>query len=302
MTELELDHLRREKWRLEGEPVRTIEEARAFVDSVGFCLMYPTQPMPVLPTFIGACTGMDKNLPSRKQSFAHPRAREAEALLIRLIGNKFVFESQLQGDTLLLSPAVFPYFYALASDRKPRDPIQSRARGKGSPLSEHLFRELEEHGPLNRVQLQEALGGALSESALDRALQELWTALKITRTEHDPKTGDSWDVYYRWAPDAVNEGVRMSDAEALSALISKYLDCVVAATQQEIEGFLEAITSRARVAEVVRALLAAREFVYTPSETRTLITVAHSGGSAELARPQSGRNASSFVPRRRRNG
>lgn len=301
MTELELDHLRREKWRLDGEPIRTLEEARAFVDSIGFCLMYPTRPMPVLPTFVGACIGNDKNLPGRKQTFADPRAQEAEGFLNRMISTKSLFEAQINSNTVLLSPSLFPYFYALASDRKPRQPIQSRDRSKGSLLSEHAFRELEKAGPLNRRQLQERLGGALSEAGLDRALHELWAALKITRTGHDPKTGETWDLYYRWAPDLVNEGVRTSDAEALSALISKYLDCVIAATQDEVVGFFAAITSRARVAEVLRALLAAREFVYTPSETRTLITVAHAGTKAELPRPKS-ESGSSFMPRRRRNG
>ena len=36
MTDLELEQLRQEKWRLNGKPVRTIEDARAFIESVGF--------------------------------------------------------------------------------------------------------------------------------------------------------------------------------------------------------------------------------------------------------------------------
>ena len=274
MTELELQHLRREKWHLEGEPVRTLEQARDFVDSVGLSLVYPVRPALVVPTLMGAWVGSDKNLPTRQKAFSNPHAQEVEALASRLVQSKSVYEAQLQDETLLLSPSVFPFFYALASDRKPKQPIRSRTRGKASPLTEHLFCKLEERGPLSRHQLQEQLGGALSEAALDRALHELRTALKITRTGNDSKAGDTWDVYYRWAPDAVNEGVRLSDAEALSALISKYLDSVVAATQEEIETVFSAVTSRTRVAEVTRALLAAREFEYTPSESRTLITVA----------------------------
>jgi hypothetical protein len=34
MTDQELQQLRREKWRLDGKPVRTIEQARAFVEAV----------------------------------------------------------------------------------------------------------------------------------------------------------------------------------------------------------------------------------------------------------------------------
>jgi hypothetical protein len=299
MTELELRHLRREKWRLEGDPIRTIEEAHEFVDSVGMCLTYPTRPMPLLPTFIGAIAGSDQKLPTRKTSLNDPRGTQTEELLARLAREKSVYEAQLQGETLVLSAQVFPYFYALASDRKPKQPIVSRAHAKGSPLSEHLFRKLEEQGPLSRAQLQQQLGGALSEAALDRALQELWTALKVTRVDHNLKAEDRWDVYYRWAPEAVNEGVRLSDAEALSALISKYLDCVVAATQDEIETFFSAITSRTRVAEVVRSLLSAREFTYTPSETRTLITVAHSIAPAESPRAQVDGRRATLAPRRR---
>ena len=181
MTELELRHLRREKWRLEGEPIRTLEEAREFLDSVGMCLTYPGRQMPLLPTFIAAIAGSDQKLPPRKNAFADPRGIRAEELLARLVREKSGYEAQLYGETLLLSAQVFPYFYALASDRKPKQPIVSAGRSKGSPLSEHLFRELEAHGPLSRVQLQEQLGGALSEVALDRTLQQLRAALKVTR-------------------------------------------------------------------------------------------------------------------------
>ena len=300
MTELELRHLRREKWRLEGEPIRTIEEAREFVDSVGMCLVYPLRPMPLLPTLIGAIAGTDQKLPTQKTAVNDPRGIQTEELLARLLREKSVHEARLYADSLLLSAQLFPYFYALVSDRKPKQPIVSRAPGKGSPLSEHLFRKLEEKGPLSRAQLQEQLGGALSEAALDRALQELWIALKVTRVDHSMEAKDRWDVYYRWAPEAVNEGVRLSDAEALSALISKYLDCVVAATPDDIETFFSAITSRTRVAEVVRSLLSAREFTYTPSETRTLITVAHSTARTESPGAELERRGA--IAPRRRNG
>jgi len=300
MTELELQHLRRDKWRLDGEPIRTLDEAHEFVDSVGMCLVYPTR-QTLLPTLVGATLGNDQNLPVRKIAFDDPRAKRVEEIVPKLVRNKFALEAQLHGDSLLLSPSVFPYFYALASDRKPKQSIRSRVRGEASPLTEHVFAKLDADGPLSRAQLQTQLGGALSEAALDRALHELSAALKITRVDHDPAAGDTWNVYYRWAPEAVNEGVQISDAEALSALISKYLDCTVAATQEEIEAFFSGFTSRSRVAEVVKALLAAREFSYTPSESRTLITVANSNVRSE-ALPVGREQRGSRLLSRRRNG
>lgn len=298
MNDLELQHLRREKWRLEGEPLRTLEEAREFVDSVGMCLMYPVRPMPLLPTFAGAAIGSDQRLPSRKASASDPRMEEAEALALRLTRNKFAFMALLYNETLLISPLLFPYFYALIGDRKPKQPLRSRERGKASPLAEHTFRKLEERGPLHRTQLQDQLGGELSPSAVDRVLHELWKALKILPIDYSAHSGNKWDVLYRWAPEAVAEGVRASDAEALSALISKYLDGVVAATPEEAEEFFSAITARSRVRQVLNALLAAREFNYSPGEGKTLIAVSHAGGAAET-RPQIERSPQF---RRRRNG
>jgi len=301
MTELELRHLRREKWRIEGEPIRTLEESREFVDSVGMCLLYPDPAYPaiLLPTFIAASMGTEDGLPTRKASLSDSRVKYAEDLVVRLVRDKSAFEAQLPGGMLLLSPEVFPYFYALASDRQPKQPIRSRERGKASPLTEHVFRKLEERGAMSERQLREELGGALSQVGLDRALAELRSALKIVQTERDGKAGEVWDLYYRWAPEAINQGVRISDAEALSALISKYLDAVVAATQEEIENFFSSFSSRARVTEVVRALLAAREFTYTPSETRTLITVAHTRETSVSERPRQDHGARKPEPGRR---
>jgi hypothetical protein len=303
MIDLELEHLRREKWRLEGEPVRTLEQAREFVDSVGVCLMYAPRPTPVIPTFIAATMGSDLRPPTRKAALSDPRAAIAEELLLRLIRNRFAYAVPFYGETLIVSPQLFPYYYALASDRKPKQPLRSRAREKVSPLSSHVFQKLEEKGPMARVTLQEELGGALSLSALDRSLHELWAGLKIAEIDRDVDAGEMWDVFYRWAPDAVAEGVRTSDAEALSALISKYLDAVVAATPEDVENFFSAFASRARVREVINALLAAREFAYSPGENRTLITVAHRSSRAEMPPESDGtRNPGLPIVRRRRNG
>src|SRR5690349_12889061 len=120
MTELELQHLRRERWRLEGDPLRTFDEARSFVESVGMCLMYPIRPMPVLPTFIGASAGSDSRLPARNSAFSDPRSKNAEELALRMIRQKAVFAAQFSGEMLLVSAEIFPYFYALASDRQPK--------------------------------------------------------------------------------------------------------------------------------------------------------------------------------------
>src|SRR6185312_15579451 len=107
MTELELQHLRRERWRLEGDPLRTFDEARGFVESVGMCLMYPIRSMPVLPTLMGASAGTDANLPARNAAFSDPRSKHAEELAMRMIRQKAAFAAQFAGEMLLVSVEVF---------------------------------------------------------------------------------------------------------------------------------------------------------------------------------------------------
>src|ERR1035437_5698486 len=198
MHEQQLQELRREKWRLNGRPIRTLEEAREFIDSVGFCLLYPQRPAVLAPTFVGAYAGSDEHLPARQMAFADPSACQAKDLMGRL-------------------------------------------------LREH--------------------------AALDRASDELWAKLRITRVDYTQEKGVFWDVLFRWSPEAVKEGMHVSVAEALTALVSKYLDCVLAAQQEEVEHFFSNLIGRARVREAISALQTARELSFVHVAGRVLLQV-----------------------------
>lgn len=131
MTELELQELRRSKWHLDGHPVHTLSDARAFLESVGFCLMYPQRPPLLAPTFVGAWVGSDDRLPSWQQVFADPRAQEAADLMVRMLRERAAYEANLFGENnpFLIAGSVFPYFYALAGNViRSRLPRPARAR------------------------------------------------------------------------------------------------------------------------------------------------------------------------------
>ena len=276
MTEQELIELRRERWRLNGNPIRTLEEAREFIDEVGFCLMYPIRPPKLGPTFFGATVGSDTDLPLQQQAFRDPRASTATELMIRLLRNQFAFESNTFGETpFLFSVSVFPFFYATVTDYHPKQPPKKRGHEKAPPLLIDTFKLLQQHGPMNKQQLRTELGGDLSEAGIDHALHDLWSALKITRVDYSPQTGSLWDVLYRWAPKMVDEGTHISVGEALSALLSRYVDAVIAADQSDIEEFFSVIAPRSRVRETVNALLSAREFRPVSVAGRMLIGSAH---------------------------
>ncbi len=244
MTSDELIQLRREKWHVNGAPVRTLDDARSFIESVGFCLTYPSQTPTPLPTFLGAWHGSDEQLPQQR-AFLDPRARDATDLMVRLLRDKSTYEANLgdENNALLLSASLFPYFYTLVGDRNPKQAPQPGPRSPYSELACDTYKIIHRKGPISKLTLL------------------------------DERDGASWDVLYRWAPDAVSEGVNCSVNSALSALLSKYLDCVVAADQQELESFFGNFVPRSKVREAVNALLAARELNFVHVGSRSLIEV-----------------------------
>lgn len=275
MTDLELKQLRRKKWRVDGRPVRTLDDAREFIESVGFCLLYPLKTPLLVPTFVGAWAGSDDRLPTWQQAFADPRAREALDLMVRLLRERAAYEANLfeENNAFLVGNSIFPYLYALVGERNPKQPPKPGPRSEYSQLACDAYEIIRSGGPISKQKLQEQLGGSISLAALDHALSQLWSKLRITRVDYKADEGGVWDVLYRWSPDAVREGIGLSVAEALSALISKYLDCVVAADPQEVESFFGNLVPRSRVHDAVKALLAAREFNFVHVGNRSLIQI-----------------------------
>lgn len=273
MTDIELHQLRRAKWRTDGaRPMRTLEDAKEFLSEVGLCLMYPAKPAQMAATFIGAYLGSDANLPTWQSAPADPRTEGASELMVRLLRSKAAFEANSFGETgFLISADAFPFFYALVGDRNPKGDPHKLPGGKWTPLALDLFALIQKQGPLTKEQMREGLGGGTSEVALDRTLHDLWSELKITRVDYKTGEGAYWDALYRWAPEAVKEGVQLSVLEALTALISKYVEGVIAAEEGEIVEFFSHFAARAKTVDAIQALQAAREFDIVSSGKRPLI-------------------------------
>jgi hypothetical protein len=261
----ELKQQRASKWRTDGaHPVRTLEDAHAFIDAVGFCLIYPTRPAVVAPTFIGAVLGTETDLPIASKAAIDPRTQLATELVLRLLNDKHAFEVPFgESGSLLVSAAEFPYFYALLGERNPKNVPGLGVHGEKT-LAAHTFKLLAK-SPMSEQEMLVAHSKGISEAALARALHELWSKLRIARIELlKHKQSPTWDVLYRIAPQPVGRGAHISQAEALSALISKYLETVIAAEPHAIEEFFGYITSRSKVSEIIKALTAAREFESRP--------------------------------------
>jgi hypothetical protein len=214
-------------------------------------------------------------LPDWQHAFADPRAQEATELMVRLLRDRAAYEANRfdENNAFLIAPSIFPYFYALVGERNPKLAPKPKPHSEYSQLACDAFELIQRDGPISKQKMRDELGGSVSFTALDHALGELWSRLRITRVDYNPDEGAFWDVLFRWSPDAVREGINLSVGESLSALISKYLDCVVAADQQELESFFGNFVPRSRVKEAVNALLAARELSFIRVGNRSLIQV-----------------------------
>src|SRR5579872_6245021 len=109
MTDLELQQQRLSKWRLDSKPIRTIEEARAFVEDVGLCFMFPQRPALLVPTFVGAFVGSEDRLPEWQHAFKDPRAAQATEMMVRLLREKAAFEANVfqENNGFLIAASVF---------------------------------------------------------------------------------------------------------------------------------------------------------------------------------------------------
>jgi Winged helix DNA-binding domain len=286
MTEQELLQLRTEKWRLNGNPIRRIEDARAFIEDVGFSLMYPLRRPLLVPTFIGAFVGSEDRLPTWQLAFSDPRSSEATGLMVRLLRERAAYEANPfdENNAFLLAASVFPYFYALVGERNPKQPPKAGTRSPYSQLACDAFAAIHREGPISKQKLLERLGGGVSAPALDKALAELWSKLRITRVDYDRSQGSFWDVLYRWAPDAVRQGVELSMVEALSGLLSKYLDCVIAVEQTELESFFGNFVPRSKVRDAIHALLAARELSFVHVGGKSMLQITPTKTTAQVTR------------------
>ncbi|HEU5415336.1 MAG TPA: crosslink repair DNA glycosylase YcaQ family protein, partial [Candidatus Angelobacter sp.] len=137
-----------------------------------------------------------------------------------------------------------------------------------------VFNAIQKNGPVSKDGLRQTVSRELSDAALDRALGELWSILKIVRVNYREGEGTLWDLLYRWSPGVVKEALDISEPEAISALLSKFLESAGAATQDEIEAFFSHLTSRSKVREAINALLSARELNFVGAGPKTLIRLA----------------------------
>ena len=259
MTAEQLEASRSERMRLNGRGQLTIDEARTWLEETGLCLFLPKRQFAsfTAPTFVEAVAGEQTSSPSAKL------VSYAEDLLVRLESENVAVRLNLLGQPgdepdFVVAAWVLPYVYALRGDRDWRRIPQLTGSRQVSQLAVQAYKQLET-GDQTITQLRHSLGREVSESAVLRAITELWQQLRIIPVVSAPGKSPQWQLLRVRYQKAIAEGASTSQVTAISVLASIYLQAVIAASMEEVEMFLAPLTARSKVREVLRGLVATRQ-------------------------------------------
>ena len=259
MTAEQLEASRAERMRQNGAGTLTLEDSRTWIEETGLCLFLPRKQFAtfVAPSFVEAVAGERNPAPAAKV------VAQAEDLLVRLEADGVAVRLNLLGQPgeqpdFVVASWVLPYVYALRGDRDWRRSPQLTGSRAVSQLAIQAYKLLEA-GDATIPQLKHALGREVSESAVLRAITELWQQLRIIPVISAPGRTPQWQLLRVRYQKAIAEGASTSQVTAISVLASIYLQALIAASMEEVELFLAPLTARSKVREVLRGLVATRQ-------------------------------------------
>jgi 23S rRNA pseudouridine2605 synthase len=259
LTAEQLEASRAERMRQNGHGALTLEDARTWIEETGLCLFLPRRQFSssIAPSFVEAVGGHQNATPDPKHIAL------AEELLVRLEADGVAVRLNLHGQPgeqpdFVVAAWVLPYVYALRGDRDWRRIPQLTGSRQVSQLAVQAYKQLET-GDASIATLTRALGREVTEGAVLRAITELWQQLRIIPIVSAPGKAAQWQLLRTRFQKAIAEGASTSQVTAISVLASIYLQAVIAASMEEVELFLDPLTARSKVREVLRGLVATRQ-------------------------------------------
>jgi hypothetical protein len=235
------DIVRRREFNYHRTPerrLRAVEEAQAFVEAVGFCFFWPIKGVE-LPNLFHAIAGRVRPVP---MEHADPDISKCWGWKDESLDKKrWYYGKLLRRRATLISLGQLPYFYALSENYGALDDyLQEYADGLMTAEAKAIYEALLEHGPLDTVRLRREarMSAESAKSRFERGLVELQVGLKVLPV--GVAEAGAWryafvyEIVQRHFPDLPARARPIGRAEARRALVSRYLDNVVAAERKMI--------------------------------------------------------------------
>ena len=277
----QLNQTRARLWHQDGSPLLTMEALRAWIGKAGLVLFAPKQQQLPGPSasLVEAVLGTRNEAPTLEEG------AEAAVLLGRLIAEGSAVPLNLLGAAgerpdFVCSPAVFSYVFTLRGDKAWKQAPATIGAVKVSPLALAAYEALARRVTLSASELVDELGKEVTETAVIRALSELWAHLRVMPVPRPDGEATLWELTSTRFTKQIKAGANAGQPTALSALVSLFLGQAVVATEEEIETILSPLAPRSRIRDVVHALMGARELGTMAIDGRTVVFI--EGDLAEM--------------------
>jgi 23S rRNA pseudouridine2605 synthase len=271
-------------WHHNADPILTINMVRDWLNTSGLVLFTPRAaqlPAPA-PSFVEATLGTANAIPDladteSSRSLLARLILDGGAIPLNLLGNPT--NTGTETPDFIVSPLVFPYLFTLRGDKAWKQPPTTSGAGKVSPLALNAYTLLADRAAdhatgLSSYDLATQLGKEVTETAVLRALTELWQHLRVIPVPQPDGAATLWELTTARFTKQIKAGANAGQPTALSALISLYLGQAIVASEEEIETFLSPVAARSRIRDVIHALISARQLETIAVEGRTVLHVA----------------------------
>jgi hypothetical protein len=218
--------------------VRTVDQARAFVEETGFCFFWPIKGIE-MPSLFHAIAGRVRPVPMEHDD---PDISKCWGWKDESLGQRWWYYGKLlRRRATIVSLELLPHFYACSESYGSLDDyLQLYEDGLLTAEAKSIYEALLEHGPLDTIRLRrEARMAAQSAKArFDRALIELQVGLRVLPIGV-AQTGAwnyafTYEILERHYPDLPERARSIKRSEARLVLVSRYLHNVVAADRKMI--------------------------------------------------------------------
>ncbi|MEK6398724.1 MAG: hypothetical protein V4734_11610, partial [Terriglobus sp.] len=202
--------------------------------------------------------------PTVINGFSVEERETVRVMLARLVEDGAAVPLNLLGNSLgepdfVCSAQAFSFVYTLRGDKNFKNEPALNGAMRVSPLAAKVYELLKVKGAMAPHELTTELGQGIVDSAVLRALSELWSILRVVPNPQADGEPATWELTTGRYLRHIKAGANAGQPTALSALLSLYLSQTLAATSDEAEIFLSPLAARSRVREVVNGLSASRQ-------------------------------------------
>jgi hypothetical protein len=259
--------------RTQGRRIQTIDQARAFVERVGFCFLWPIKGIE-MPSLFHAIAGQVRSVPNKHND---PDLSKCWGWKDRALGRQWWYYGKLlRRKATLVSLDLLPAFYACSENYGSLDDyVQEYRAGTMTAEAKSVYEALLEQGPLDTVRLrrESRMAAESAKSRFDRALVELQVGLKVLPI--GVAEAGAWryafvyELVQRHYPDLPLQARQVQLGQARQMLVRRYMENVIVAERSMIERVFHVLRWTKRQVDAALAALVAEGVVsvHGPSGT-----------------------------------